>query len=88
MRDKEYNFFKKNLPLFNLINYINFDLTEFIIYIYIYIMCTFKFDLTYFALSFNFSIFSGVSSLMACFIINQGEISALTSSGIFESLLV
>lgn len=49
---------------------------------------TLKFEFLYFALLSNFSIFSGESSLIACFSINHGEISALTSSGIFESRLV
>ena len=48
----------------------------------------FKFELTYFALSLNLTIFSGTSFLIACFSINQGEISSLTSSDIFESRLV
>ena len=49
---------------------------------------TFKFEFTYFALLSNFEIFSGTSSWIACFSITQGEISALTSSGIFERRLL
>lgn len=45
---------------------------------------TCKPELTYRALSSNLPIFSGESSLMASFLMNQGEISALTSSGIFD----
>ena len=49
---------------------------------------TCKPEMIYFALSSNFSIFSGMSSLIACCSMNHGEISALTSSGIFDRRLV
>jgi hypothetical protein len=49
---------------------------------------TFKLEFLYLALLSNLMIFSGHSSLIACFSMNQGDISALTSSGIFESRLV
>lgn len=52
------------------------------------ILGTFKSELTYLALSSNLTILSGASSLIACFSINQGAISSLTSSGIFDSRLV
>lgn len=42
----------------------------------------------YLALLSNLTIFSRTSSVIACFSINQGAISALTSSGIFERRLV
>jgi hypothetical protein len=53
-----------------------------------FVKFTFKFEFTYFALLSNLEIFSGTSSWIACFSINQGEISAMTSSGIFERRLV
>lgn len=49
---------------------------------------TFKFERTYLAVSSNFCILVGFSSLMACLLMNHGEISALTSSGIFDRRLV
>ena len=48
------------------------------------LLFTYKLESIYLALLSNLTIFSGQSSLIACLSMNQGDISALTSSGIFE----
>lgn len=52
------------------------------------LLFTYKLESIYLALLSNLAIFSRQSSLIACLSMNQGDISALTSSGIFERRLV
>ena len=52
------------------------------------LLFTFKLESIFLALLSNLTIFSGQSFLIACLSMNQGDISALTSSGIFERRLV